>query len=170
VPPRQISYLSQGETRTRHPSPLGVRDNRRQQRARWGRHLTWRRVQIPNPLPWSRRASAVLSKGPRGATSQLRMLGVCQLRGGGLPESIGEGAYRGQFRGEGAYRKLFRGSISRNRIHSIAQPASVYSGVRERESSLSTTFWSGSTDVVGGPASRHGSLNSLFQVALYLPS
>ena len=28
-----------------------------------------------------------------------------------------------------------------------------------RESSLLTTCWSGSTDVVGGPASRHGSLN-----------
>ena len=40
----------------------------------------------------------------------------------------------------------------------------------ERESSLLTTYWSGSTDVFGGPASRHGSLNSLFQVALYLPS
>ena len=33
-----------------------------------------------------------------------------------------------------------------------------------------TTYWSGSTDVLGGPSSRHGSLNSLFQVALYLPS
>jgi hypothetical protein len=41
---------------------------------------------------------------------------------------------------------------------------------RERESSLLTTYWSGSTDVFGGPALRHGSLNSLFQVALYLPS
>ena len=41
---------------------------------------------------------------------------------------------------------------------------------RERESFLLTTYWSGSTDVFGGPASRHGSLNSLFQVALYLPS
>ena len=39
-----------------------------------------------------------------------------------------------------------------------------------RESSLLTTYWSGSSDVFGGPASRHGSLNSLFQVALYLPS
>ena len=40
----------------------------------------------------------------------------------------------------------------------------------KRESSLLTTYWSGSSDVFGGPASRHGSLNSLFQVALYLPS
>ena len=35
----------------------------------------------------------------------------------------------------------------------------------ERESSLLTTYWSGSTDVFGVPASRHGSLNPLFQVA-----
>ena len=42
--------------------------------------------------------------------------------------------------------------------------------LRQREVSLLTTYWSGSTDVFGGPASRHGSLNSLFQVALYLPS
>ena len=42
--------------------------------------------------------------------------------------------------------------------------------LRERESSLLTTYWSGSTDVFGVPASRHGSLNPLFQVALYLPS
>ena len=41
---------------------------------------------------------------------------------------------------------------------------------RERESSLLTTYWSGSTDVFGVPASRHGSLNPLFQVAVYLPS
>ena len=41
---------------------------------------------------------------------------------------------------------------------------------RERESSLLSTYWSGSTDAFGGPASRHGSLNSLFQVAVYLPS
>ena len=40
----------------------------------------------------------------------------------------------------------------------------------ERESSLLTTYWSRSTDVFGVPASRHGSLNPLFQVALYLPS
>jgi len=40
----------------------------------------------------------------------------------------------------------------------------------QRQSSLLTTYWSGSTDVFDGPASRHGSLNSLFQVALYLPS
>ena len=40
----------------------------------------------------------------------------------------------------------------------------------QREISLLTTYCSGSTDVFGGPASRHGSLNSLFQVALYLPS
>ena len=40
----------------------------------------------------------------------------------------------------------------------------------ERESSLLTTYWSGSTDVFGVPAKRHGSLNPLFQVALYLPS
>ena len=39
--------------------------------------------------------------------------------------------------------------------------------VAERESSLLTTYWSGSTDVFGVPASRHGSLNPLFQVALY---
>ena len=38
--------------------------------------------------------------------------------------------------------------------------------VRQIESSLLTTYWSGSTDVFGGPASRHASLNSLFQVAL----
>ena len=42
--------------------------------------------------------------------------------------------------------------------------------VPERESSLLTAYWSGSTDVFGVPASRHGSLNLLFQVALYLPS
>ena len=41
---------------------------------------------------------------------------------------------------------------------------------RERASSLLTTYWSGSTDVFGVPASRHGSLNPLFQLALYLPS
>ena len=40
----------------------------------------------------------------------------------------------------------------------------------ERETSLLTTYWSGSTDVFGVPASRHGSLNPLFQIALYLPS
>ena len=40
----------------------------------------------------------------------------------------------------------------------------------ERESSLLTTYWSGSTDVFGVPASRHGSLNPLFQVAFYLPA
>ena len=39
----------------------------------------------------------------------------------------------------------------------------------ERESSLLTTYWSGSTDVFGVPASRHGSLHPLFQVALHLP-
>jgi len=46
-------------------------------------------------------------------------------------------------------------------------------GTAERESSLSTTYWSESTlssRWFGGPASRHGSLNSLFQVALHLPS
>ena len=40
----------------------------------------------------------------------------------------------------------------------------------QRESSLLTTYWSGSTDVFGVPASRHGSLNPLFQAALYIPS
>ena len=43
-------------------------------------------------------------------------------------------------------------------------------GPLKRESSLLTTYWSGFTDVFGVPASRHGSLNPLFQVALYLPS
>ena len=43
-------------------------------------------------------------------------------------------------------------------------------GLPQRESSLLTTYWSGSTDVFGGPSLRHGSLNFLFQVALYLPS
>ena len=71
-------------------------------------------------------ASAVLSKGSRGPTSQLGVLGVCQLRGGGLPESIDEEAYLSQFQGEGAYRIQFRGgSRSRNRIRSVAQAASV---------------------------------------------
>jgi len=37
--------------------------------------------------------------------------------------------------------------------------------IPQRESSLLTTYWSGSTDVL-----RHGTLNPLFQVALYLPS
>ena len=32
----------------------------------------------------------------------------------------------------------------------------------ERESSLLTNYWSGSTDVFGVPASRHGRLNPLF--------
>ena len=44
---------------------------------------------------------------------------------------------------------------------------------RERECSLLTTSWSESTlqsGWLGGPASRHGSLSSLFQVALHLPS
>ena len=44
---------------------------------------------------------------------------------------------------------------------------------RERESSLSTTYWSESTLSswwLGGQASCHGSLNPLFQVALHLPS
>ena len=40
----------------------------------------------------------------------------------------------------------------------------------QRERFLLTTYWSGSTDVFGGPSSRHGSLNFLFQVALHLPS
>ena len=40
----------------------------------------------------------------------------------------------------------------------------------ERESSLLTTYWFGSTDLFGVPASRHGSLNPLFQVAVDLPS
>jgi hypothetical protein len=40
------------------------------------------------------------------------------------------------------------------------------------ESSLLTTCWSKSTSSsrrFGGPASRHGNLNSLFQIALHLP-
>jgi len=40
----------------------------------------------------------------------------------------------------------------------------------ERESSVLTTYWSeftSSSRLFGGPASRHGSLNSLLQVALY---
>ena len=44
---------------------------------------------------------------------------------------------------------------------------------RERESSLLTTYGSDSTSwsrLSGGPASRHGGLNSVFQVASYLPS
>ena len=42
----------------------------------------------------------------------------------------------------------------------------------ERESYLLTTYWSETPIIVmvSGPASRHGSLNSLFQVALHLPS
>ena len=43
----------------------------------------------------------------------------------------------------------------------------------ERESSLLTTYWSESTSSsswFAGPASRLGSLNFLFQAALYLPS
>ena len=39
----------------------------------------------------------------------------------------------------------------------------------DRESSLLTTYLSEST-VLGELTSRHGSLNSLFQVALHLPS
>ena len=42
-----------------------------------------------------------------------------------------------------------------------------------RMSSLLTTYWSESilsSSWFGGPTSRHKSLNSLFQVALYLPS
>jgi hypothetical protein len=42
-----------------------------------------------------------------------------------------------------------------------------------RESSLLTTCWSKSTSSsrrFSGPASRHGNLNSLFQIALHLPS
>ena len=41
------------------------------------------------------------------------------------------------------------------------------------KSSLLTTYWSksiSSSKWFGGPASRHGTLNPLFQVALYLPS
>ena len=49
-------------------------------------------------------------------------------------------------------------------------PAVLSTQGRERESSLLTTYWSGSTDVFGVPASRHGSVNPLFQVASYLPS
>ena len=42
---------------------------------------------------------------------------------------------------------------------------------KERETVLLlTTYRSRSTDVFGVPASRHGSFNPLFQVALYLPS
>ena len=44
-------------------------------------------------------------------------------------------------------------------------PEEVRANALERESSLLTTYWSGSTDVFGVPASRHGSLNPLF--ALY---
>ena len=43
----------------------------------------------------------------------------------------------------------------------------------ERETSLLTTYWSAPTlslRLCVGPASRHGGLNSLFQVALHLPS
>ena len=52
-------------------------------------------------------------------------------------------------------------------------PASGLPASTQRENSLLTSFWSESTLSSwwsGGPASRHGSLNSLFQVALYLPS
>ena len=41
--------------------------------------------------------------------------------------------------------------------------------MRYRETSVLTTYWS-ETGWLGGPASRHGRLNSFFQVALHLPS
>jgi len=52
-------------------------------------------------------------------------------------------------------------------------PRSVYCISEERESSLLTTYWSKATLSswwLGGPALRHGNLNSLFQVVLHLPS
>jgi len=52
----------------------------------------------------------------------------------------------------------------------FARKPLTHEALSQEERSVLPTYWSGSTDVVGGPASRHGSLNSLFQVALYLPS
>ena len=55
----------------------------------------------------------------------------------------------------------FLGGGMGSQIQTVASKlASVWDS--QRESSLLTTSWSGSTDVFGGPASRHGSLNSLF--------
>ena len=50
-------------------------------------------------------------------------------------------------------------------LSSITAPKSI-----QGEISLLTTYWSGSTDGFGLPASLHGRLNPPFQVALYLPS
>ena len=56
--------------------------------------------------------------------------------------------------------------VTKSRQRRLRQP-------RQRESSLLTTYWSeplNHRDNFSKPALRHGSLNSLFQVALYLPS
>ena len=47
--------------------------------------------------------------------------------------------------------------------------ANEVANTEEQESSLLTTYWSEST-IPSRPALRHGSLNSLFHVASYLPS
>ena len=59
------------------------------------------------------------------------------------------------------------------RRSAVASSLSRASWQGKRESSLLTTFWSETTlssKRFGGPASRHGSLNSLFQAAVHLPS
>jgi hypothetical protein len=48
----------------------------------------------------------------------------------------------------------------------LLPPRANHRPATKRESSLLKPYWSGSTDVFGVPASRHGSLNPLFQVAL----
>jgi len=70
-----------------------------------------------------------------------------------------------------------RADLERVLDHVVAQHRALYPEVKhgalfldKRESSLLTTYWSGSIDVFGGPSSRHGSLNFLSQVALCLPS
>jgi hypothetical protein len=72
-----------------------------------------------------------------------------------------------------ARRRLLAAEVAVETTATVFAPRSAVpclSASSQRGSSLLKTYWSGSTDVFGGPASRHRSLNPLFQVALYLPS
>ena len=69
------------------------------------------------------------------------------------------------------YESLYRVWWSGRAIEDVGWINEIHIKV-ERESSVLTTYWPESTwssRLFSGPASRHGSLNSLFQVALYLP-
>ena len=64
--------------------------------------------------------------------------------------------------------------MSEEPLYSQLSPSvRVSAPATEREISSLTTYWSESTSSsrrFGGPASRHGILKSIFQLALYLPS